>query len=30
MSSYENFLQQMTTWLRHRYDLAEVAIWARA
>ena len=30
MSSYENFLQQMTTWLRQRYDLAEAVIWARA
>ena len=30
MSSYENFLQQMATWLRQRYDLAQAVIWARA
>ncbi len=30
MSSYENFLQQITTWLRQRHDLAEAVIRARA
>ena len=30
MNNYENFLQQMTTWLRQRHDLAEAVIQARA
>ena len=30
MSSYENFLQQVATWLRQRHDLAQAVIWARA
>ena len=30
MNNYENFLQQMTIWLRQRHDLAEAVIWACA
>ena len=30
MDNYENFLQQMATWLRQRHDLAKAVIQARA